>query len=220
MAAASFFGHALLGLGPGIAFFIIIIAPKSFVVLLSLFSAFLWLVVLLLTSAVLRGFVPLAATQPAYAGALLTAVCVEELARYGVWRLHKKTVAVLHRMSVSSGHTFTPVDELYLAVGWGYGQAAVHVLIMFASLLPLTAGHGTLYTEACPQVRTPARSHNQAFSLAAARQLRSCTVVRHCHAGAYVLTSCPHAQLAAHCANCLRDLVDLPYDAGAWKHQA
>jgi hypothetical protein len=153
MAAASFFGHALLGLGPGIAFFAVIIAPKSFVVLLSLFSAFLWLVVMLLTSAVLRGFVPIASAQPAYAGTLIAAVSIEELARYGVWHLHKRTVAVLLRMSLSSGHTFTPVDELYMAVGWGYGQAAVHVLIMFASLLPLTAGHGTLYTTACPQVR-------------------------------------------------------------------
>lgn len=150
---AAFFGHALLGLGPGIAFFLAIIAPKSFVVLLSLFSAFLWLVVMLATAALLRGFVPVAPTQPAHAGALLAAVAVEELARYGVVRLHRRTVAELHRMSVSSSHTFTPVDELYLAVGWGYGQAAVHVLIMFGSLLPLTAGHGTLYTAACPQVR-------------------------------------------------------------------
>lgn len=153
LAAAAFFGHALLGLGPGLAFFLAIISPKSFVVLLSLFSAFLWLVVMLLTSALLRGFVPISATQPAYAGTLLAAVAVEELARYGVWHLHKRTLAVLHRMSESSGHTFTPVDELYLAVGWGYGQAAVHVLILFGSLLPLTAGHGTLYTATCPQVR-------------------------------------------------------------------
>lgn len=166
MAAAAFFGHALLGIGPGIAFFVMIIAPKSFVVLLSLFSAFLWLVVMLLTSALLRGFVPIAATTPAYAGTLLAAVTVEELARYGVWRLHKKTVGVLHHMSESSGHTFTVLDELYLAVGWGYGQAAVHVLIMFGSLLPLTAGHGTLYSAACPQVSAVCAWHGRATKAA------------------------------------------------------
>lgn len=152
MAAAAFFGHALLGLGPGAAFFCVIIAPKSFVVLLSLFSAFFWLVALLLTSALLRGFVPLADSQRAHAGALLAAVAIEEAARYGVWQLHKRTLALLHDMSTASGHTFTPVDELYLAVGWGYGQAVVHVLIMFGSLVPLTAGHGTLYAATCPQV--------------------------------------------------------------------
>jgi hypothetical protein len=56
-------------------------------------------------------------------------------------------------MSAASGHAFTAVDKLYLALGWGYGQAAIHSLILFGSLLSLTAGHGTLYTAACPQVR-------------------------------------------------------------------
>lgn len=107
---------------------------------------------LLLTTAVFRGFVPLASSQPAYAGALLAAVAIEEVARYGVWRIHKRSLDVLHRMSVQSGHTFTKLDELYLALGWGYGHAAVHVLLMFGSLLPLTVGHGTAYSTACPQM--------------------------------------------------------------------
>lgn len=190
---AAFIGHALLGLGPGIAFFLAIIAPKSFVVLLSLFSAFLWLVVMLATAALLSGFVPVAPTQPAHAGALLAAVAVEELARYGVVRLHRRTVAELHRMSVSSGHTFTPVDELYLAVGWGYGQAAVHALIMFGSLLPLTAGHGTLYTVACPQVR---------FRLSGCRQQAFCGLSRPQHDGAQSWA----------CRMCLRGMQFCPAD--------
>jgi anterior pharynx defective protein 1 len=152
MAASSFFGHFFLGIGPGIAFFIIIIAPKSFVVLLSAFSAFLWLVVMLITSAIFRGFVPLPAQQPSYAGALLAAVAIEEAARIGVWQLHKRISADLHRRSAASGHSFTKLDELYLALGWGYGQAAIHVLFLFASLLPLTVGHGTVYNHLCPDL--------------------------------------------------------------------
>lgn len=152
MAATAFFGHFLLGIGPGIAFFLLVIVPKSFVVLLSLFSAFLWLVVLLLTTAVFRGFVPISNNQPAYAGALLAAVAIEEAARIGVWQLHKRTLAILHHMSRASGHSFTKLDELYLALGWGYGHAAVHVLFMFGSILPLTAGHGTAYSMTCPEL--------------------------------------------------------------------
>lgn len=152
MAATAFFGHFFLGIGPGIAFFLAVIAPKSFVVLLSFFSAFYWLLVLLLTSAVFRGFVPLPSTQPAYAGALLAAVAIEEAARAGVWQMHKRALSVLQGMSASSGHSFTKLDELYLALGWGYGHAAVHVLFIFGSLLPLTAGHGTAYSTDCPQM--------------------------------------------------------------------
>jgi hypothetical protein len=55
MAAIDFFGYLFLALGPAAAFYGVFIAPKSFVVLLSIFSAFFWLVVLLLTSAVFRG---------------------------------------------------------------------------------------------------------------------------------------------------------------------
>jgi hypothetical protein len=156
MAASAFLGHALLGLGPGAAFFCVVIAPKSFVVLLSMASAFLWLLVMLATATLLRPWAPLPATQPAYAGALLAAVALEEGARAGVAQLHRRTVAVLQRMSASSGHTFTAVDVQYLAVGWGFGQAALHALVMFGSLLPLTTGHATLYTPACPQVRARA----------------------------------------------------------------
>lgn len=152
MAATAFFGHFFLGIGPGIAFFLAVIAPKSFVVLLSFFSAFYWLLVLLLTSAIFRGFVPLPSTQPAYAGALLAAVAIEEAARAGVWQMHKRALSVLQGMSASSGHSFTKLDELYLALGWGYGHAAVHVLFIFGSLLPLTAGHGTAYSTDCPQM--------------------------------------------------------------------
>lgn len=123
-----------------------------FVLLCSLFSAFYWLLVLLVTTAIFRGFVPIATSQPAYAGALLAAVAIEEIARYGVWQMHKRSLVVLHRMSVQSGHTFTKLDELYLALGWGYGHAAVHVLFMFGSLLPLTAGHGTAYSTNCPEM--------------------------------------------------------------------
>lgn len=88
MAAIDLFGYLLLGLGAPAAFFAVFIAPKSFVVLVSIFSAFLWLCVLLLTTALLRGFVPLAPTAASYAGAVIVGVALEEAARYGVWRLH------------------------------------------------------------------------------------------------------------------------------------
>lgn len=153
MGAASFFGHALLGLGPGLAFFLVVLAPKSFVVLLTLASAFLWLTVLLLVSAVLRPWAPLpfSGDARAAAGALLAAVAVEEVVRLGVVAAHSRMCAVLRRMAAASpGHTFGRADELLLALAWGYGQAAVHGLFIFASLLPLTAGHGTLYVDVCP----------------------------------------------------------------------
>lgn len=56
----------------------------------------------------------------------------------------------LEGMSRSSGHSFSALDRLYLALGWGYGHGACHALFFFASILPLTAGHGTYYSASCP----------------------------------------------------------------------
>ncbi|PNH10066.1 Gamma-secretase subunit APH1-like [Tetrabaena socialis] len=147
-----FFGLIFLGLGPGIAFFIVVIARKSFLVLLSLFSAFLWLIVLLFTSAIFRGFLPVAEQTGSYAGVLAASVVIQECVRYGVWRAHRKTVETLETMARASGHRFTLLDRLYMALAWGYGHGATHCVFFFLSLLPLTASKGTYYIDACPQM--------------------------------------------------------------------
>lgn len=53
-------------------------------------------------------------------------------------------------MSRRSGHAFTYSDHVHLALGWGAGHAACHALFLFASLLPLTAGDGSYYSDSCP----------------------------------------------------------------------
>jgi hypothetical protein len=53
-------------------------------------------------------------------------------------------------MSLRSGHAFTYSDHLHLALGWGVGHAACHALFFFASLLPLTTGDGSYYSDSCP----------------------------------------------------------------------
>ncbi|KAI8476226.1 MAG: hypothetical protein J3K34DRAFT_516649 [Monoraphidium minutum] len=141
MAAIDFFGYLLLGLGPGAAFYGVFIAPKS---------AFYWLVVLLFTSALFRGFEPLATEPSAYAGAVLAAVAIETAARFGVCRAHDWLCASLESMSRRSGHAFSALDRLHLALGWGAGHAACHGLFFFASLLPLAAGDGAYYPATCP----------------------------------------------------------------------
>ncbi|GLC35537.1 hypothetical protein PLESTB_000196900 [Pleodorina starrii] len=147
-----FFGLIFLGLGPGIAFFLVVIARKSFLVLLSLFSAFLWLVVLLITSAIFRGFVPLTPEMGPYSGMLIASVAIEEAVRYGVWRVHRKTLEPLESMARASRHRFSSLDKLYMALAWGYGHGASHAVFFFLSFLPLTTDDGTYYNAACPQM--------------------------------------------------------------------
>ncbi|MEW5313669.1 MAG: hypothetical protein WDW38_005216 [Sanguina aurantia] len=115
-------------------------------------STFLWLIVLLLTAALFRGFLPITENLGSYAVVVLTSVFIQEVVRYGVWRLHKESMVLLEAMAVGSDSRFALVDKLYMALAWGYGHGACHMLFFYLSLLPLSAGGGTLYTEACPHM--------------------------------------------------------------------
>lgn len=64
----------------------------------------------------------------------------------------RKTINTIEGMAQTSGHRFNYLDRLYLALGWGYGHGACHVVFFFASLLPLTTGNGTYYTDTCPHM--------------------------------------------------------------------
>lgn len=152
MGAIDFWGNLLLGVGPGIAVFMVLIAPKSFLVLLTLFSTFIWLSVLLITSAIFRGFIPYATTAPNYVGVLLASVAMQEAARYGVWIMHKKLCDALERIGRVGPHRLTVLDRLYLALSWGYGHGACQATFFFLSLVPLTTGGATYYLPTCPQM--------------------------------------------------------------------
>lgn len=148
----TFFAYFFLGIGPGVTFFGVILAPKSFLVLLSIFSAFLWLVVMLGTSGIFRGFYPISDSQQSYAGVLVASVFIQEVVRYGVWRLHKKATVLLEKMAEDQHKSFNLIDKMYLGLAWGFGHAACHSVFFFLSMLPLTTGDGTYYNELCPQM--------------------------------------------------------------------
>uniref|UniRef100_A0A7R9YWL1 Uncharacterized protein n=1 Tax=Chlamydomonas euryale TaxID=1486919 RepID=A0A7R9YWL1_9CHLO len=152
MGALGFFGHLFLGLGPEVAFFCTVIAPKSFLVLLSFFSCFVWLVVLLFTSAIFKGFEPIPATISSYAGVLVASVAIQEGCRYGIWVLHMKGTVMVERMAADAGHRFALVDRMYMALAWGFGHGACHSIFFFLSFLSLIVGDGTYYTEECGQM--------------------------------------------------------------------
>jgi hypothetical protein len=61
-------------------------------------------------------------------------------------------VASLELVARNRGHRISIIDKLYLALGWGYGHGACHVVFFFVSLLSLTTGEGTFYAESCPQM--------------------------------------------------------------------
>lgn len=152
MSAISFFGYLFLGVGPGVVFYFFFIATKSFLVLLSLFSAFYWLVILLLISAIYKGFEPLTASVGVYAGVLVGAVTIQEIARYLLWLLNRKCVDALDAIARANGMRLTILDKLYIALAWGWGHGACQVTFLFLYIISLSTGDGTLYLDTCPSM--------------------------------------------------------------------
>ncbi|KAF5826860.1 hypothetical protein DUNSADRAFT_1870 [Dunaliella salina] len=127
-------GYGLIGIGPLVAFFVPLLANKSFVVLLTFLSAFYWLVVLSLTSAVFRAFLPFHPSPASYLGVLLVCVLVEELARLGIWRAHLSIIAFLEQHALRLGHVLRRLDRVYLAMGYTDSCPAMNVFLAGALL--------------------------------------------------------------------------------------
>jgi hypothetical protein len=160
-------GYALLALGPGAAFWLVFIAPKSFVSLLTVFSSFFWLTALLATAAALRASgapsrlllasLSSASTTPAaaYAPVLLAAVLAEELVARPllVAPMHERAVWELRSLARARGDApLSALDRVWVSLAWGFGHAACHALFLYAYALPLAWGPGTYYAPQCPQM--------------------------------------------------------------------
>ncbi|EIE26907.1 Aph-1, partial [Coccomyxa subellipsoidea C-169] len=149
-----FLGCALIAGGPGLAIFWTFLRRKAFLVLLILACAFGWLVGLLLTSMLFRGFVPLENHTGALAAALLVGVAVQEAMRLGCWQLHRKLVVALGQVAekMEGAGRITREDEQLLALAQGWAHGATHSLFFYYSWLPLFLGKGTFYLDECPQM--------------------------------------------------------------------
>ena len=148
-----FLGPFLLGVGPLIVIFCLFIARKSFVVLLSLASAFYWLTILLALASLFAGVVPLPRREGPHAVAVLVGVLVEQVAKYGLYRIYVNLRSLLGEAGRRTGHGFTSIDALWLSFGLGFGHAATHATFFFVSLLETTSTDATIYDfDRCPQM--------------------------------------------------------------------
>ncbi len=71
----------------------------------------------------------------------------------------RATNKVLEVHSRQFGLRFDLIDQLYMALGWGYGHGAAHVIFFVLSFLPITTGDGTWCASwaQCGQLRVSSR---------------------------------------------------------------
>uniref|UniRef100_A0A061RC53 Gamma-secretase subunit aph1-like n=1 Tax=Tetraselmis sp. GSL018 TaxID=582737 RepID=A0A061RC53_9CHLO len=151
MGFAYWFGSLLIGVGPGIAIYSSFVGRKSFLVLLSLASAFYWLLSLFLVACIFRGFVPLPLSVGPYAALLLVSVFAQEGLRLVLYWINRRVVSAVNRLA----HTMdmpmlSELDEREISLSYGMGHGFSHSIFFFVSFLQLALGDGTYYAETCP----------------------------------------------------------------------
>ncbi|KAK9864495.1 hypothetical protein WJX84_009912 [Apatococcus fuscideae] len=153
MGLESFCGLCLIAAGPAAVVYVAVIARKSFLVLLTLASAFYWLVVLMVISALVRGFVPLPDSPGPYAALLIACVAIEEAARAGLYQLHRRLMGLLEGLAARQQNTnLSTADKLSMVTAHGLAHGLTHTVFLCISWLPLTLDVGTYYSDACPQM--------------------------------------------------------------------
>lgn len=151
MTVASFLGCFLLGAGPGFGIFAVVIAPKPFLVILVLISAFFWLLSLILVASIWRAFLPLGAAMWPYIGVVFSAVAAQEALRLLYWQLQLRLERGLEAIAAAQMRPrLTALDKIEMALASGLGQGAAHTALFFLSLLTPLLGPATFYLDQCP----------------------------------------------------------------------
>ncbi|KAL9233213.1 hypothetical protein vseg_008237 [Gypsophila vaccaria] len=151
MTLAAGIGYTLITLGPSLSLFISLFSNKPFLILTLLSSTLLWLVSLILLSALWRGFLPFKSTSwwP-YAILIISSVCFQEGLRILFWKAYKKLEALLDAFAdrVSKPRLFL-TDKMQIALAGGLGHGLAHAVFFCVSLLTPAFGPGTYHVDRC-----------------------------------------------------------------------
>ncbi|XP_065869380.1 gamma-secretase subunit APH1-like [Euphorbia lathyris] len=154
MTLAAGIGYALLALGPSLSLFVSVISKKPFLILTVLSSALLWLMSLIVLSAIWRAFLPLksSAWWP-YALLIITSVSFQEGLRVFFWKVYKRLEDILDAFAdrVSKPRLFV-TDKMLIALAGGLGHGVAHAVFFCLSLLTPAFGPATFFIDSCSQM--------------------------------------------------------------------
>ncbi|KAL1811019.1 hypothetical protein ACET3Z_021084 [Daucus carota] len=155
MTVAAGIGYALIALGPALALFTALISTKPFLILTLVSSTLLWLISLIVLSALWRAFLPFQATQFGWPYFILILTCIvfQEAVRFLLWTAYRKLEHVLNDFAdrVSKPRLYL-TDKMQIALAGGLGHGLAHGVFFCLSLLTPAFGPATFYVQKCSQM--------------------------------------------------------------------
>ncbi|RKP25339.1 gamma-secretase subunit Aph-1, partial [Syncephalis pseudoplumigaleata] len=146
MTLLSFFGCALAAYGPIVSVFLLTIARDAQLVILSMTSAFFWLVALLLTSVFWYVIPPARSLHPV---TLLYGVLLQELIRWAYFKMIERAEKGLH---TTAKQPTSRLNRTSFAFASGLGFGLIYALTTYVTLLSQSSGPGTPMAPSCPTV--------------------------------------------------------------------
>eukprot|EP00899_Mesostigma_viride_P018990 jgi/Mesvir1/27092/Mv20777-RA.1 len=170
MGVLAFVAYLSIGMGPGIALYLTIVARRSFLILVTLASAFFWLLSLMFLALIFKAFLPRSPEVGVYAALLITAVFVQEAIRLASWRIYRVSENYVETRTVRGGlGPLSTTDKVSIAFSWGLGHGLVHATLFFLSMITASLRDGTYYIDTCPNMSL--------FLVAALSTVNFCTLL-------------------------------------------
>jgi len=149
MGYAMFFGCFFIALGPAAAIFYYNVSHSPQLIILTIGSAFFWVLSIFLTSIWWYIIPPL---RDIYIWTIIWAVGFQELFRFLFLYLYQKAEKSATSKSSKTAHLMTHPDNLNTAIAFGLGAGVVQCMITYVSILWEAIGPGSYFAPSCPSV--------------------------------------------------------------------
>jgi len=148
MGYLSFFGCFLLAFSPAIALYIQVISTNARLIILTIGSAFFWLVAMLLASI---WWIIIPSLRHVWFWTILWTILFQELLRFLFFMLYSKSEKGFIRKNQTTKLTTHP-DNFKAALAFGMGSGITHSLVTYITILWEALGPGTYFSPSCPSV--------------------------------------------------------------------
>lgn len=146
-ASLNFAGVLATAFAPALVLFFSLVSHRPVLVILLVFSAFLWLCTITVVAAIWSALVPV---QSMMWPLLLYAVSLQELCRYFTYAMFERLIQGLRSAGlIATSPTLSASAYVPAAVAAGLGAGLMNSLVMYGDVFGAALRPGTLYTPAC-----------------------------------------------------------------------
>ncbi|OQS02105.1 hypothetical protein THRCLA_05500 [Thraustotheca clavata] len=145
---ALFFGSLMTAFGPIASLFLLVVAQRAQLVIVSITSAFFYLLGLLVAATIWSIIPPL---QTSIQATIPIAIVLQEIFRYVFFVVYVRCELAVKKVTTKQNQL--PLNDLTTSFASGVGFALMRALMLYGTVLAASVqGEGAAFTETCPSI--------------------------------------------------------------------